>query len=488
MSPSGWSDSSSGWRQLHWLRLPHWATGFGWLALSLYFAFYLPVFVGLARVAVHRLRVPVILAAPVVWTGLELVRAHLLTGMTMASLGHTQYRWIGLIQISDLAGAFAVSFLVMFVAACVARMLPCDGRRWTLWPIAPALAVVAATLTYGHWRVAGTLADGTRSVPATVGPRVALIQGSVDTRMRDDDERQEIIFRQYVRLSAQASKEYGPVDLMVWPETMFAETLVTADDDAERPREWTNTTDSEFLEALEKAVRRSPKLMSTTARAFGTDMILGVDRQHYMADGVRYYNAAVHVSADGRILGRYEKMHLVMFGEYVPYAWLCPWLQRLTPLSVSVTAGEEPAVFQVGQYRFAPNICYESVLSHVIRATGQRRSMREGESPDVLVNLTNDGWFWGSSELDMHLVCGGLPGGGMPEAAADRGQHGHLGVDRRRRPDPCPMPEARRRHSSGGRQPRLAAELVSRARRPAGRPLSGRLRAAGAGGRLGPQA
>ena len=112
---------------LQWLRLPHWATGFGWLALSLYFAFYLPVFVGLSRVAVHRLRVPVIVAAPVVWTGLELARAHLLTGMTMASLGHTQYRWIELIQISDLAGAFGVSFVVMFVAACLARMIPSPG-------------------------------------------------------------------------------------------------------------------------------------------------------------------------------------------------------------------------------------------------------------------------------------------------------------------------------------------------------------------------
>ena len=79
---------------LHFLRLPHWATSFGWVALSFYFAFYLPLFVGLSRVAVHRLRVPVILAAPVVWTGLELARAHLLTGMSMASLGHTQYRWI----------------------------------------------------------------------------------------------------------------------------------------------------------------------------------------------------------------------------------------------------------------------------------------------------------------------------------------------------------------------------------------------------------
>ena len=114
---------------LHWLRLPHWATSFGWVALSFYFAFYLPVFVGLSRVAVHRLRVPVILAAPVVWTGLELARAHLLTGMSMASLGHTQYRWIELIQMSDLAGAYGVSFVVMFVAAALARMFPAMLER-----------------------------------------------------------------------------------------------------------------------------------------------------------------------------------------------------------------------------------------------------------------------------------------------------------------------------------------------------------------------
>ena len=57
-----------------------------------------------------------------VWTGLELARAHLLTGMTMASLAHTQYGWVQLIQISDLAGAYGVSFLVMFTAACFARM------------------------------------------------------------------------------------------------------------------------------------------------------------------------------------------------------------------------------------------------------------------------------------------------------------------------------------------------------------------------------
>ena len=109
---------------LHWLRLPYWAIGFGWLALGIYFGCYLPVFIGLSRVGVHRLRLPLILVAPAVWTGLELAQAHLLSGMTMGCLEHTQYRWTSLIQISDVTGSYGVTFLMMFVAACLCAFFP----------------------------------------------------------------------------------------------------------------------------------------------------------------------------------------------------------------------------------------------------------------------------------------------------------------------------------------------------------------------------
>ena len=86
---------------LHWLRLPHWATNFGWVALSAYLAVYTPLFVGLSRVAVHRWGAPLWLAVPVVWTALELARGHVLGGFSMCNLAHTQYAWITLIQICD---------------------------------------------------------------------------------------------------------------------------------------------------------------------------------------------------------------------------------------------------------------------------------------------------------------------------------------------------------------------------------------------------
>jgi apolipoprotein N-acyltransferase len=95
----------------------------------------------------------------------------------------------------------------------------------------------------------------------------------------------------------------------------------------------------------------------------------------------------------------------VLFGEYVPFAEQFPWLQRFTPLPSSLAAGKEPVSFPVAGLRIAPNICYETVLPHVIRRQVRKLTER-GEEPDVLVNLTNDGWFWGSSELDMHLACG----------------------------------------------------------------------------------
>ena len=93
--------------------------------------------------AVHALRISSIIAAPVIWAGLELAQVHLLTGINIATPGHSQYRWIELIQISDLAGGYAVSFVILFVAACLVRMLPIDGRGARSGHRAPAGAVMA---------------------------------------------------------------------------------------------------------------------------------------------------------------------------------------------------------------------------------------------------------------------------------------------------------------------------------------------------------
>ena len=103
-----------GWvATLQWMRLGDAAMYPAWLALSAYLALYLPAFIGLSRVAVHRLRLPLMFAAPVVWTGLEFLRGHLMTGFPWYFLGHTQHHWVEVIQVADVFGTYGISFLMV---------------------------------------------------------------------------------------------------------------------------------------------------------------------------------------------------------------------------------------------------------------------------------------------------------------------------------------------------------------------------------------
>jgi apolipoprotein N-acyltransferase len=376
---------------LHWLTLPHWATSFGWVLLSFYLAFYLPAFVGLSRVCVQRWKATSLIAVPIVWVGLELVQSYLLTGFTMVLLGQTQYRWIAFNQIADLTGTFGISFVIMVVAACLARMAPRDGRRFAVWPLLPATALLAAVLAYGWWRTSGDyLSDG---------PTVALIQGDIDTEMKADPSRNEQVFREYGRLTMDALRLSKQLDLIVWPETMFRYSWFTFSDDY-RSKNGEAFTPEQLMSASRQAVEN-------VVLPVGTPMLLGIDRWHHTADGTLRYNAALFVDRYAEVLGLYGKTHLVMFGEYVPFARRFPFLQKLTPLPASSEAGEGGIAVESKGVCYCPSICFETTLARVMRQlVNEARESRNSCDPQVLVNLTNDGWFWGSAELDMHLICG----------------------------------------------------------------------------------
>jgi len=412
---------------LHWLRLPHPALYLGWLALSAYLACFLPTFVGLTRVAVHRLCLPLWLVAPTVWTGLELARAHLLTGFLMASLAHTQVNFTPLIQIADTFGEYGVDFLIMLVAASVATLFPVSRPAspngssptqpsvvarfscWTVQPLAilPALIGLAVTLGYGYWRL--SQADHTTAEPPRK-VRIALIQGNSLAEWKTDPSRERQIMDEYLALSdraVQTAQTYSngrSLDLIVWPETMFRTCLVTFDPGCQLPLGTSHTT--------EEIASYGPQDLANLASRLKTAVLVGMDRVHFRLPTIPgeeptplRYNAAVLVNREGQIVGAYDKVHRVMFGEYIPFADWFPFLYRLTPLTGGIEAGTGPVILEWNGTRYAPNICYETVIPHVIRR--QAAALAEGgATADVLVNLTNDAWYWGSSELDMHLACG----------------------------------------------------------------------------------
>ena len=297
----------------YWIALPHWSAKFGWLALSAYLACYLPIFIGLSRVAVHRLGLSLILAAPIVWTAMELGRAYLFTGFLMGALGHTQYAWLELIQISDLVGAYGISFLVMFVAACLARLLPFERQPVAWWPVVPAAALVMAVVLYGRQKIAE---DHARPDPK---PRIALVQGTIDTQFGVDAVRiKDEAFRQYLDLSHAAVAKHKRLDLVVWPESMYRWAWFELHDGGTLPEQLPPESPQESLKAL-----------GGTAEFLEAPLLLAIDRVVFTPSGREVYSSSVHVDYDsatqkGQVRGRYNKMHPVMFGEYVPLGDVFP--------------------------------------------------------------------------------------------------------------------------------------------------------------------
>ncbi|HEX2475167.1 MAG TPA: apolipoprotein N-acyltransferase, partial [Lacipirellulaceae bacterium] len=307
------------------------------------------------------------------------------------------------IQANDLFGEYGVDFIIMTVAASIACILV-QPRKW--FSVVPATIVLSSALAYGSAMLEAAKTAASSGVRSA---RIALIQGNSLAEWKYDPSRERQIMDQYVRLSEQAvhsaEQDGKPLDLVVWPETMFRSPLVSIDPGFKPPPGATRTP-----EEIASYGRRD---LAALVRRLNTSALIGVERLHFPASPNSTdeaprplrYNSAALVNRGGEIVGTYDKVHRVVFGEFIPFAKSLPWLYTLTPLTGGIEAGERPVVLELDDKFYAPNICYETVVPHVIRAQANARA-REKYRPDVLINLTNDAWYWGSSELDMHLACG----------------------------------------------------------------------------------
>ena len=451
---------------LHWFRYPHPATSIGWVALAVYLAIYFPVLVAIARFLVHRGRWPAFLALAVTWTGLEFLRAHLITGFLMASIAHSQLSifpawgetlpiaWLSCLQIAQFGGEYLVTFLLVLAGGAVGefgvrtanpvrkrdrsvrglfsqwRAYPWGKDRRRIFATCWVFCLIVAVWLYGQMAIRAQrsfLTDHGTSL------RVAAIQGSTPSQIKHsaDPKAPGRILNEYLTLTRETLEL--PADqrpqFVVWPETMFPYPLVFAKD----PQSWTESdflaseyaamfdTFEEFREMAIRRARESAEMPSEMVRRFGVPMLIGISVWAYDSPvKSRSYNGAAFFDADGTMAPDvYCKMHRVLFGEYIPFAETFPILQRLTPLPSSLDPGPRPVLLTCSvtdsssgttgtteSIHILPNICYESVLPHVIRRQFTQVVRQDStRRPQLLANLTNDGWFRGSCELDQHLCC-----------------------------------------------------------------------------------
>ncbi len=397
---------------LQWMRYGDPLMYIGWGALAFYLAAYIPVFIALTRRAVQRWHVPMLVAAPVIWTGLEYLRGWLFTGFGWYYLGHTQYRWVELIQLSDLIGAYGVSFVMMLFSTAIALQIPAGWyERLGLVRRAPgqeaprlldrhppgrsllvACLCLASVLGYGYARRA--------AADFTPGPRVALVQGNFRASLRTPPSEYEESFLVHSELTGYAV-QHQP-DVVVWPEGMFRYPLQQADPGMSRAD---LTEVAPYFPADSWNSPDVGQTLSILSEKAGAALVIGLTAFVAEPEKLHQYNSAQLVTPQRGLDTRYDKLHRVPFGEYIPgQDWAL--FSSLIPRDFGLSPGQSAALFEYRGWRFSPVICFEDTVPHVTRRIVRSiQKQDEKQRPvDFLVNLSNDGWFAGSSEHDQHLI------------------------------------------------------------------------------------
>ncbi len=399
---------------IHWIWWTDRTAWLGWVVMSLFLSTWWPAFLFLARFSMGRLRLPIILAAPILWVALEYVRAYALTGFPWFYLAHSQYRQIYLTQIADLSGALGLSLLIAAVNVYWVDLLTlplfragAEGPWWAR--LTPSQRVRLVSVAAG---LLGTLGYGAYRVETSAfrpGPRLALLQSNEVQEYNSEARKSPDALRAiYGALVDRAVKSDPPPDLIVWPETANPygylaidpgldpgafERLVKGINPKEVAADWKDWRDSSEIH-----FRR-------WIEAIRIPMMVGSTMHDFRPSGYSRYNAAILFQA-GSAIQTYHKLHLVPFGEYVPLIDVFPWLINLMPFQGTrphfLDFGSRPSWFELGRYRLAAAICFEDTVPQVVRRFFAEAP--EGRQPDVLVNLSNDGWFHETSEHEMHLA------------------------------------------------------------------------------------
>ena len=348
---------------------------------------YLGLYVGIysAGVVWFRMLMPRygLFAAPCLWVTLELLRTYVLSGLPWSLLGYSQYRQLDVIQIADHLGVYGVSFLIVLSNVALAELylwlMPLfRGFRPARLPW--ELVTTGAMLVGLSWAYSTSLIASEAMERSKATLQVGVVQPNIDQAVKWDQAFREETLRRYDRLTE--SFGYG-VDLVVWPEAA-----------------------TPFIYEREPVYQLQLVAMANRASApllFGSPAVrFDQERKPFLL------NSAYLLSPDGELLGRYDKQHLVPFGEYIPLkSSLLFFLEKMVEGIGDFQAGPGPTIlsFQLKgsegasparRVKFGVVICYEVIFPDLVRRIA-------GSGAEFLVTITNDAWFGDSSAPAQHF-------------------------------------------------------------------------------------
>ncbi len=349
--------------------VPGWEAAGLLLLLSLAAGAFFGAFAAAVAWISHRSQSLALLAAPFLWVWFEFVRGRLPDiAFPWNLLGYVAANNLALLQIASLTGIFGLSLLVAGYSSVLLWAMRAAGRPKAGMLREPAIAAWSGTTV--ALAAAGLIGPGL--IPPAAAPEMAhLVQTSLPQATSyppDWEARHAKDMEELERLTAAAGR--ARPGLVVWPEVPAPFSLQQAS----------------FAERAARIARESQ-----------SDFLLGVVHWQSQDSALRAYNSAALLNAEGRQTFVYDKIHLVPFSEYIPWRnWL--WFASdLTSLVGDFSKGTSYSVGSLPDGPFSVLICYEAIFPGQVR-----RYVNNGA--DLLINLSNDGWFGNSSALSQHLA------------------------------------------------------------------------------------
>ncbi len=332
------------------------------LLLALYLALF-PAFTALimARL-IGGIGLRALFLAPAVWVATEYLRGYLLGGFPWVPLGNSQVTVLPVAQLASITGVYGLSALVAFVSASLAYAVLAAGRA-RLAGFGAAAIAIGVVAAWGLVRIS----DGSLTREGTT-LRVGLIQGNIAQEDKWNPREARRIFTTYIAMTREAVQRGA--EFVIWPESSTP--FMFEEDDVG-----------------EAAVR-------DLARELRVPILLGSDQVDRSGNVIRLYNAAFLITPEGETGAVYRKIHLVPFGEYIPFKNLLYFVSPLVERLADFAPGTSMVMLPVGAHQVNTAICYEVVYPSLIREAVLGGSQ-------LLTTITNDGWYGSSSAPYQHF-------------------------------------------------------------------------------------
>jgi apolipoprotein N-acyltransferase len=292
----------------------------------------------------------------VLWTVIELARGYLFTGFPWNLIGYIWTFSDSMLQVTSITGIWGLSFFTVLAFA-----MPASLNKHSWLPTIATFSILIFIWIGGFYRLSGAL-------PTPTSTMVRIVQGNISQDNKWDTDLRADIVQKYLDMTL--SKGFDRISDVVWPESAVPYLI---------------EENSELLEILKNAAPKNGYLLAGTIHA---------ERLKYGFVG-SLWNSMHAIDHNGKIAGIYNKHHLVPFGEYVPFRSILP-IDKITAGMTDFASGVGSSTLSLlGLPPFSPLICYEAIFPGAV--------VNNENPPELMVNVTNDGWYGNSSGPYQHF-------------------------------------------------------------------------------------